>query len=207
MLHGMLWRANQDLVRECLEHPFVRALGDGSLEPRLFAAYVAQDAFFLRAFIQAYALALARSAKAETISAFRELLNGAVDELRLHSSYAAELGLHLDQVIPNPACRAYTDFLLHTAWHASLGETMAAMTPCMRLYAYLGGELAKKLRPQHPYQRWIETYSGKEFQELAAHMERLLDRLAADTREVRDHYRYAMQCERDFFFDALEAST
>ena len=47
-------------------------------------------------------------------------------------------------MIPNPACRAYTDFLLRTAWHTSLAETVAAMTPCMRLYAYLGGELVGK---------------------------------------------------------------
>jgi hypothetical protein len=77
------------------------------------------------------------------------------------------------------------------------------MTPCMRLYAYLGGELVGKCRPQHPYQPWIEAYSGKEFGRLAALLETLLDRFAADNREIRDSYRYALQCELDFFSGVL----
>ena len=35
-------------------------------------------------------------------------------------------------------------------------------------------------------------------------LESLLDSLAADTREVREAYRYALRCEIDFFTAALE---
>jgi thiaminase/transcriptional activator TenA len=73
----------------------------------------------------------------------------------------------------------------------------------MRLYAYLGGELASKCGPSHPYRRWIEMYSGEEFGRLAGRLETLLDRVGADTRDVRETYRYALQCEVDFFSDAL----
>jgi thiaminase/transcriptional activator TenA len=38
----------------------MRALADGSLDASLFRGYIVQDAFFLRAFAKAYALALAR---------------------------------------------------------------------------------------------------------------------------------------------------
>ena len=61
MLHEVLWTSNFDLAQSCLAHPFVVALGDGTLKPDLFRAFIAQDAFFLRAFLKAYALALARS--------------------------------------------------------------------------------------------------------------------------------------------------
>ena len=204
MLHETLWQTNLDLAQACLAHPFVQALGDGSLDAGLFGRYIAQDAFFLRAFLQAYALALARSQDPDTIADFHRLLGGAVEELELHRGYAAELGLDLARVAPNSSCQAYTDFLLRTAWHASLAETVAAMTPCLRLYAYLGGALAPQSGPRHPYRRWIETYSAPEFQCLAGRMETLLDRVAADTLEVRDRYRYAMQCELDFFAEARE---
>ncbi len=203
MLHDELWRANLHLTQSCLAHPFVQALGDGTLKTDLFRAFIAQDAFFLRGFLNAYALALARSDDTETIATFCELIGGVQEELKLHHVYAAELGIDLRGVAPNPACRAYTDFLLRTAWHTSLGETVAAMTPCMRLYAYLGGELALQCSQQHPYRRWIEAYSGEEFEQLAGRLEALLDRVAADTREVRDSYRYALQCELDFFSGAL----
>ena len=41
-------------------------------------------------------------------------------------------------------------------------------------------------------------------QELADHVDRLLDRFSTDTPAVRQAYRYAMQCEVDFFSAALE---
>ena len=203
MLHDVLWRSNLDLARLCLAHPFVKALGDGSLSADLFRGFVAQDTFFLRAFQKAYALALARSEGAETIAVFCDLIAGVTEELKVHRAYATELGIDLESVVPNSACGSYTDFLLRTAWHASLAETVAAMTPCMRLYAYLGGELVRTCGPQHPYRRWIEAYSGGEFQGLVERLEALLDRLGADRTAVRDGYRYALACELDFFTAAF----
>ena len=211
MLHRMLWQSNLDLARACLSHPFVSGLGEGSLDAAVFRGYIAQDAFFLRAFVKAYTLALARSQDLATATEFHGLIGAALEELELHRAYVSELGVgelevDLPRVSPNRACQAYTDFLLRTAWHASLGEIAAAVTPCMRLYAYLGSHLAGKSHPQHPYRRWIESYSGADFERLAGQVEALLDRLGADTRPVRDSYRYAMQCELDFFSGALETT-
>ena len=141
MLHQALWSSNLNLARSCLAHPFVEALGGGTLQAGPFRAFIAQDAFFLRAFLKAYALALARSDDVETSVLFCGLIGGVLEELKLHRAYSVELGIDLESVAPNPACRAYTDFLLRTAWHTSLAETVAAMTPCMSLYAYLGREL------------------------------------------------------------------
>jgi thiaminase/transcriptional activator TenA len=198
VLHEDLWDANRDLARACLAHPFVQGLAAGTLDRKRFAGYVAQDACFLRVFVQAYALIVARC---PDVDDFLELLNGAANEIGLHRLYSLEYGIRLQQVSPNPACRAYTDFLLHTAWHAELGEILAAMTPCMRLYAWLGGNLAPGAGG--PYQRWIDTYSSPDFHGLAARIEILLDRHASDTPAIRDHYRYAMQCELDFFQASL----
>jgi thiaminase/transcriptional activator TenA len=154
MLHDGLWHSNLDLVQSCLGHPFVQALGEGTLKSDQFRAFIGQDAFFLRAFLKAYALALARSEDAETAAALYDLIGGVLEELKLHRAYAAELGIDLQRVAANPA---YTDFLLRTAWHTSLGETLATMTPCIRLYVYLGGELISKSSGRHPYRRWIEA--------------------------------------------------
>jgi thiaminase/transcriptional activator TenA len=122
----------------------------------------------------------------------------------MHRGYAASLGIDLENVQPAVATTAYVEFLLHRAWHSGIGETIAAMTPCMRLYAYLGTELARAgdPGPDHPYRDWIATYSGAEFQGLANRLEFLLDRFAEDTPAVRDAYRYAMRCELDFFDSA-----
>ena len=129
---------------------------------------------------------------------------GIFDELKLHESYAATMGIDLSGVQALRATRAYTDFLLRTAWHCGVDEITAAMVPCMRLYAFLGAELAEYRRSDHPYNDWITTYCGEGFHALAAELETLLDTVAEDTPNVRDAYRYAMQCELDFFSAPLE---
>ena len=200
-LHQLLWAEADEVAEACLAHPFVQGLGDGSLSEEAFRAYVAQDAFFLRAFFSAYALAAARAAAWDTDTASRlhALMGGVLDELRLHAKYAAELEIDLENVVPNPAARAYTDFLLRVAWGGTIGEILAAMTPCMRLYAYLGQALSHEEPQANPYKDWVETYASEEFEGLASELESLLDRLAEPSERVRQAYRYAMDCELAFF--------
>jgi len=199
MLHQTLWQANLELAQACLKHPFVQGLASGGLALAAFRRYVAQDAFFLRAFLRAYALAAAKCEKLDTLRRLHEFMGGALEELALHGRYAERLGIDLNQVQPLPATRAYTDFLLHTAWQADIAEILAAMTPCMRLYAWLGQTLVSYQRPGHPYGDWLETYAGAEFETLASAIETLLDETATDNTAIQAAYRYAMQCELAFF--------
>lgn len=199
MLHKILWQENTRLAEACLHHPFVRGLADGSLDPEAFRRFVAQDAFFLNAFARAYALAAARSPDTETLHAFCELLNGVLRELQLHAAYAKDLKIDLAGVQPYPQVKAYTDFLLAIAWGGRPGEVIAALTPCMRLYAYLGTTLATRVTPGNPYQDWITTYSSTDFQALVTQLESLLDAMVDDTSAAHEAYAYAMQCELNFF--------
>jgi thiaminase/transcriptional activator TenA len=201
-LHERLWLINRDLASACLGHRFVGGLADGSLDRELFKAYVAQDAFFLRSFLSAYCLAAAKCAgEPGRVGVFHELVGGVLEELELHSGYAASLGIDLEKVEPRPATAAYTDFLERTAWTAEPAEIVAAMTPCMRLYAFLGQSLAPA-EPDNPYREWIETYSSDEFEALAARLEVLLDELQGPGTAIAGAYRYAMRCELDFFESA-----
>ena len=193
-----LWDANRDGAERILAHGFVRGLGDGSLPAGRFKAYVAQDAWFLEAFARAYALCLANGTSRDDLEAFAGLIAGVVEELKLHAGYAARLGIDMAGVSPVPATTAYVDFLLETARRGMLGETIAAMTPCMRLYAFLGRELARG--PVAPaYAEWVRTYADPGFEAMAAGLETLLDRHAADTAAVRANYRRAMELEFGFF--------
>lgn len=203
-LSGELWEANRDLARASLAHPFVRGIADGTLPRERFAYYVGQDAFFLEAFARAYSVAAAKAPDWEGFRAFHTLAGGVLEELRLHEGYAAEWEVDLQSVEPAPATRRYTDFLLATAWSYDVGVTAAAMSPCMRLYAFLGQELARDGISDHAYADWIRTYSSDEFEELAQKLEGLTDRYAEATPLVYSTYRYAMLCERDFFQAAWE---
>lgn len=194
-----LWQANQDLAQACLKHPFVQGIGDGTLERQKFAYYVGQDAFFLEAFARAYSVVAAKSPDWEGFGIFHNLAAGVLAELRLHEDFAATWEVNLRAVQPQPATRRYTDFLLATAWGSDVGLTTVAMLPCMRLYAFLGQQLAFGGVPNHKYADWIYTYNSPEFEQLAQQLETLAERYTSATPQVHSTYRYAMLCERDFF--------
>lgn len=194
-----LWAANQDLVQASLDTLFVQGIGDGTLPRRNFAYYVGQDAFFLEAFARAYSIAAAKAPDWQGFQTFHRLAGGVLEELKLHESYAQTWGVDIKTVQPGSVTRQYTDFLLATAWSQPVGVAAVAMSPCMRLYAYLGKQLAKNGIPDHAYQNWIATYSSDEFEPLVEQLEVLVNQYAEETDLIRSTYRYAMVCERDFF--------
>jgi thiaminase/transcriptional activator TenA len=197
-LSAALWAANADSAARVLAHRFVRGLGDGTLPRASFERYVAQDAYFLEAFARAYAFCLAHSTARDDLYGFAELINGVIDELKLHKSYAERWNVDLVGATPAPATRAYVDFLIDTARRGALGEIIAAMTPCMRLYAWLGQSLAKgHVAPL--YAEWVRTYADPGFEALAVRLEELLDRHATDSPAVRNNYARAMALEYGFF--------
>jgi thiaminase/transcriptional activator TenA len=136
-----------------------------------------------------------------------------VDEIQLHSAYAAQWGVDVSRVTPTPACSRYVDFLLLVARDPNNGiaACAAAMVPCMRLYAHLGraldaqakaGDVALALA--NPYREWIAAYSDDGFEALAARLEALLDRHTASAGEeevarLRALYVRAMELELGFF--------
>jgi len=193
-----LWKANADWAQRILAHGFVRGLGDGSLPVDSFKGYVAQDAYFLEAFARAYAFCLANSTERGDLHGFAELIAGVLGELELHAGYAERWKVDLAGVVPVAATRAYVDFLLETARRGHLGETIAAMTPCMRLYAFLGQMLSRgDVAPL--YSEWVKTYADPGFEGLAVRLEELLDAHATDSEAVRANYRRAMELEYGFF--------
>jgi thiaminase/transcriptional activator TenA len=71
----------------------------------------------------------------------------------------------------------------------------------MRLYAYLGQQLARAggHTAGTAYQEWIDTYASDEFEALATTLEALLERYAVDSEAIRGAYRRAMRLELAFF--------
>ncbi len=204
-LADSLWHRNRDLAEAALQHTFVQGIASGELARATFAYYVGQDAVFLDAFCRAYALALPKSPDQDGLVVFRELLDATTDELRLHQGYAARWDVDLRQA-PDPATSAYTSFLLAVAAVEPVGHIAAAMTPCLRLYAYLGQQLAAQTKPESPYREWVMTYSSPEFEALARRLEGLLDRYGGDHDRLASLYHQAMELELRFFDAAAIAA-
>lgn len=185
----------------CRAHPFVQGIATGRLARASFAFYVGQDAVFLDAFVRAYALAVAKAPDRPSMLAFKGLLDGGLEELQLHAAYAAKWDVDLD-ARPVPATSAYTDFLLRVAALEPAGHIAAAMAPCMRLYAWLGAELAPGVSPDSPYREWVDTYASGDFQALAQSLDDLVDVLGGESGTLASHYTTAMRLELAFFDEA-----
>lgn len=200
-LSERLWRANADLAQASLEHPFVQGLSDGTLSEERYAYFSGQDHFYLDVFARCYALGAYRAPDRETRRKFGQLLGGLSTEGTLHERTADRLDLDLEAAEPAPAAREYTDFLLAASAVGTLGEHLAAMAPCARLYRFLGTQLADRPHDER-YKFWIDMYAGDGYGSNVATVEALLDRHGQDTPGERSKYRTAMQLERNFFESA-----
>ncbi|CAK8572309.1 unnamed protein product [Lathyrus sativus] len=206
--------------------PFVISLASGNLKTDSFRHYIAQDVHFLRSFVKAYELAEECADDDDDKLGLSQLRKEVLEELKMHDSLVKEWGLDLAKEHGiSSATVKYTDFLLATASGKIEGlkssgklatpfektkiaaYTLGAMSPCMRLYAFLG-EKIKKLPVSddktHPYSKWIDNYSSDGFQASALQTEDLLDKLSISlTGEELDVieklYYQAMKLEIDFF--------
>lgn len=200
-LSQQLWQENEDLAQACLAHPFVQGLADGTLAGERYALFTQQDHFYLDAYARAYAFGVVRAPDWAARRRFGQLLAGILTEGTLHEQTAPELGVSLDDIQPLPAAREYTDFLLATASTGTLGEHIAAMAPCARLYGWLGQHLADQPHDDK-YAFWIGMYSGRDYLSKVDIVEALLDQYGDHTAQEAYKFRTAMELEYRFFDSA-----
>ena len=195
-----LWENNLDLALKSLNTKFVRGIGEGSLPKKTFQKYVAQDAFFLESFANAYKSAISKALNRIDLEIISGLLDGVKEELTLHESYANKWGVDLQKYIIEPSTKKYTDFLEKISVNSGCAEIMCAMSPCMRLYSWLGKKLENK-SINNPYKDWIITYADDDFEELARSLEKLIEKNSENINLDTAHYLYkeAMKLEYEFF--------
>ena len=166
-------------------HPFVRGIGDGTLDVERFAFWIRQDYLYLIEYCRLFALGAARAPDLVTIARFADLLQAtARTEMDLHRGYAAQFGIsaeQLEQETMAPTTRGYTDYLLRVATIGDFAELASALLPCMWGFSEIGLRLATQPRPTDArYAAWVEMYADPEFAALADWCRDLVDRLAED---------------------------
>ena len=195
-----LWDKNKDLAFESLNSKFVQGIKNGNLPKNNFQSYVAQDYFFLESFARAYGLAISKCFDINAIRTLSELLLGVSEELVLHEKYAKEWEINLTNNKIEIPTKAYTDFLRKISLESSCIEILVAMTPCMRLYAWIGKKLSASTS-NNIYKDWIVTYSDENFEKLANSLEEIIDTYKGsyDLDQLNHLYQEAMDLEVKFF--------
>lgn len=209
---GEAWGASFD-------HPFVRALADGTLEPERFRFYQMQDARYLEAFADACSLLSTRCPDPDDKLWFVEAARLAlVVEGQLHAGYGARLGYTAKDIAAlalTPNNRAYQDHMISTATRGTLVEAVAAVAPCPWLYTELGQHLQQQLgavSDAHPYADWLRTYAAPGFVEYTNSLLERLQRFAdahdeAARTRAREAFAVSTRYEWMFWQQAWEAQT
>ncbi len=209
-LFDRLTEAAADDWRRYVDHPFVRAMGDGSLPEPAFRHYLVQDYLFLAHFARAYALAVYKGQSLADMRAALTGLKAILDvEMDLHVGLCARWGLSPEALEGAPEARAtmaYTRYVLETGLRGDLLDLHAALAPCVIGYAEIGRRLAAAgPAADNPYREWIGEYSGAAYQEVAAGARATLDRLAARAMtearfpQLLTVFRQACRLEADFW--------
>ena len=165
-------------------HPFVVALGAGSLPEVNFEFYIRQDALFLDVLTKAFAYAVSKSDDHDEMEQFgKYILNTLLVEADLHRRYGERFGLTPAIMAATPMAPtnyAYTRHLLTTATTGTLPELLTAVLPCAWIYAEIGRHLVATSPPDedHPYADWLATYASPDFDAVALWLRRRLDTYA-----------------------------
>lgn len=172
-----------------LEHPFVKGIGDGTLDKEKFKHYMRQDYVYLIEYSRIFAIAASKANDLQTMTTFANLLHGTMNiEMDLHREYALQFGISNEELANTDAgatMTAYTSYMLNLAQRGGVENATAAVLACAWSYNFIGKELAKNPQSlEHPfYGNWIKMYSSPEFTTLAGDCINLINLVTKDKPE------------------------
>lgn len=172
-----------------LEHPFVKGIGEGTVDEEKFKHYMRQDYIYLIEYARIFSIGAAKAHDLKAMTIFSNLLHGTMNyEMDLHRKYAAKFGISNDELEatePSATVTAYTSYMLNKAQIGGVENAIAAVLTCAWSYNFIGKELAKwpHATEHELYGDWVQMYSSEEFSKIAKDSIHLMDEIAAEKPE------------------------
>ena len=164
-----------------LTHPFVVALGKGTLAERKFRYYILQDARFLADLARVFAAGSLRAPDSESALRFAKLAEETITvERSLHENYGKRWKLSPHDMLNEPMAPtnyAYTRHMLAVAQGGTATEIAVVALPCAWIYCVVGKHFLKNGPPpaKHPYRDWLMLYASPEFEAVQEWMRARVD--------------------------------
>ena len=184
-----LRQAADPVWEQCLHHPFVTGIGDGTLDVEKFRHFMLQDYLYLFDYARVFALGVVKARDPELMRTFSQnvdaILNG---EMNIHRAYMQRLGITEEQVFAvKPALDnlSYTNYMLSVAHTGGPLEIVASILACSWSYAEIGQALAQiPGAAAHPfYGEWIQGYASEDYTATNQALIELMDELAVGATE------------------------
>ncbi|BEI89292.1 uncharacterized protein CcaverHIS019_0206540 [Cutaneotrichosporon cavernicola] len=155
-----------------VKHPFVIALGNGTLPREAFVHYITQDYHYLRHYARAHAAGAARVEDMATIRALSEIALHVARESEMHIEFCASFGISradLEALPESAASSAYARYVLDMANSGDVLDMLVAVLSCLIGYGEVGLWLKSRvatgetIEDGNPYKRWMDDYAGPDF--------------------------------------------
>ena len=190
-----------------VRHPFVLALGDGSLPRPVFAAYMAQDYLFVDALVRTVAYGIAKApgaAAAKPLGHFLQTLLGAEDDL--FRRVFAELGMAPPTSSPPeplPITERFGSFLVRLGRRGTFEQIATALFVTEGTYADWASRLADEgRRPSDAlYRDWIDIHADASLKALVDYLSGCMGAATGDSseQELDRVFRQALRYELAFW--------
>ncbi len=178
------WSNNLEIFEKIMKMPFNKELMDGTLSQSRFKHYMIQDAHYLEGFARALSFASAKGHNADHIVHFAGAAQTAIIvERSLHADFFVKFGVSKEEfeaAEPTPVCEHYVSYLLRVAALEPFEVLLAALLPCFWIYREVGREIHERAADNNPYQAWIDTYAGEEFEKAVDSIISVVDDVARD---------------------------
>ena len=155
-----------------LEHPFVKAIGEGSLDKEKFKNYLIQDYLYLKDYAKVFAMGLVKASTMDEMKFYHESIKGILDdETAVHVNYLKGFGLSTEEVEEYKSeltTESYTNYMIGIALKGDLKDIAMTIMPCTWSYYYIGKHLYETYKENlkdNFYTPWIEGYASNEFRE------------------------------------------
>lgn len=184
-----LYESAKDLWNSYYEHPFVKGIGEGTLDVDKFKFYMIQDYIYLLDYAKVYALGVVKANTEEVMQGFSAMVNNILNgEMKIHRSYMKRIGITAEEVKNTKASLtniSYTHYMLAVANNGTLAELTVSLLACMWSYLEIGRKLSKiPGSTEHEfYGEWIRGYISEEFRKDTQWVIDLVDELSENLSE------------------------
>ena len=174
------WKSTQPIFEQILKLPFINELMKGVLPEEKFLFYLQQDAIYLSEYGKILSGIASRLNNPLQRQAFLGFAGDTVlVEQALHESYLKKIK-EISETEASPSCLLYTGFLQKQLTDSPVWVAIASVLPCFWIYKKAGDYiLANQVKGNNPYQQWIDTYGGDEFEKATKKALDIADKQAA----------------------------
>lgn len=184
-----LFKAVEPVWNSYLEHPFVKGIGEGTLDKEKFIHYMKQDYVYLIEYSRVFAIGSTKANDLKTMTIFANLLHGTMNfEMDLHREYAEKFGItneELEATEPSATMTAYTSYMISQAQLGGVENAIAAVLACAWSYNWIGKKLAtwRGALTHEFYGNWVKMYSSDGFTKIADDCINIINTIAKDKPE------------------------